>query len=90
MFDITITIGSIFSRSRSRLIDLDSRSLFDLHKARKIKQKILVMSCVNRTENLARDRIFGKTWQDFSGVALRGNSCKKNLVKIEQSLNIHA
>ncbi len=42
------------------------------------------MYCVNRTESLARDRIFGKTWQDFSGVALRENSCKKNLVENEQ------
>ena len=52
------------------------------------KAKILVTSCVNRTESLARNRIFGKTWQDFSGVALRENSCKKNLVKIEQPLNL--
>ncbi len=35
---------------------------FDFHKASKI-------SVVNRTASLARDRIFGKTWQDFSGVA---------------------
>ena len=39
--------------------------------------KILVTSCVNRTESLARNRIFGKTWQDISGVALREHSCKK-------------
>ena len=51
------------------------------------KAKIIVTSCVNRTESLARNRIFGKTWQDFSGVALRENSCKKNLVKIEQPLS---
>ncbi len=39
--------------------------------------KVLVTSCVNRTESLARNRIFGKTWQDFSGVALHENFCKK-------------
>ncbi len=48
--------------------------------------KILVMSCVNQTESLARDRIFGKTWQDFSGVSSCENSCKENLVKIKQPL----
>ncbi len=41
---------------------------------------------VNRTESLARNTIIGKTWQDFSGVTLRANSCKKNLAKIEQFL----
>ena len=46
--------------------------------------EIPVTSCVNWTESLARDRIFGKTLQDISGVALYENSCKKNLVKIKQ------
>ncbi len=46
--------------------------------------KILARFVVNRTESLARDRIFGKTWQDFSGVALGENSCKKNIVENEQ------
>ncbi len=38
--------------------------------------EILVTSCVNRTESLARDRIFGKTLQDISEVALREKSCE--------------
>ena len=46
--------------------------------------EILVRSCVNQIESLASDRIFGKTLQDISGVALCENSCKKNLVKIKQ------
>ncbi len=38
---------------------------------------ILARFAVNRAESLARDTIFGKTWQDISGVALHENSCKK-------------
>ena len=48
--------------------------------------EILVMSCVNRTESLARDRILGKNWQDISGVALRENSCKKKILWKSNSL----
>ncbi len=57
---------------------------FDFRKASKMFSKRFLG---NRTESLARDRIFGKTWQDFSGVAWRENSYKKNLVKSNNPKN---